>query len=96
MKYATFYPLVFAISCFPTLAAYPVYALRHVWSHVRVSTHVQDPRTSERSPVPTSLSTVQSRMSKRDFVVAITLVTVNNPDEDSWFFHKIISFSYRF
>ena len=50
-------------------------------SHVRVSTHVQNPwmsgDTCEKSPVPSSLSTVQSHMPNRNFVVSTaTLTTV--------------------
>ena len=47
-------------------------------SHLRVSTQTcKIPNTSEKSPVPTSLSTVQSQMPNRNFVVAAaTLVTV--------------------
>ena len=47
-------------------------------SHVRLSAHVKIPSTSEKSPVPTSLSTMQSHMQNGDFVVAnAALVTIN-------------------
>ena len=47
-----------------------VHARRHIRFHVRMSTHVQNPRKSEKSPVPTLLSTVQVHMPNRNFVVA--------------------------
>ena len=58
------------------------YAQRHVRSHVRASTH-EITCTSEKSPVPTTLSPMQLHMPNRNFVVATaTLVTV------TLFFHN--------
>ena len=46
-------------------------------SHMRLSIHVQN-NTSEKLPLPTLLSIVQSEMPHRNFVVATaTLVTVS-------------------
>ena len=46
-------------------------------SHTRISTYVQNPQHGGKSPVPTSLSTVQSHVPIGNFVVATgTLVTV--------------------
>ena len=57
---------------------------RHVRSNVRLSTHLQIPSLSKKSHVPTSLSTVQSHVPHRNFVVATaTLVAV------SFCFHNI-------
>ena len=51
--------------------------------HVHVSTHMHHSQHGEKSPVSKSLSTVQSHMPNRNFVVATaTLVTV------SFYFHS--------
>ena len=56
---------------------YLVHARRHLLSRVPVSTRAQNPSTSEKSPLPTSLSSVQSHVPSRNFAVATArLVTV--------------------
>ena len=65
----------YAILASYTLKNQTFHAQRYVRSHVSMSTR-EIPSTNEKSPLPTSLSNVQSHMPYRNFVVATaTLVT---------------------
>ena len=55
--------------CWALLYDILVYARKHVRPHIRVFTHIENPSTSERSPGPTPLSSVQSHVPNKNLVV---------------------------